>query len=562
MNKKDHFYSPMAKYILSIIIISVIILICNYLIVQKSYNSNFTTLSQAQNLQLKTEFNSFYNTNDAVLSILSETPGLENIINSFSYINIHNAISSNINFSYIVNLLDTAKSYNQNIQSISLMIFDRDAIIFDSGNVYDLNTEEIISSSNQALETLDSYFVYPYHYDFDYNNVVIGLRKIIYYDGKPIGAFTLNFNHEIFNNLIFPSESPNHLILMFDSLGQILYASDDNTMNWQTVRDLDSQFQQSISQAISDDLTLSFTENVNDKSYTFFSEFLGDKNLFFFIGHYDTPLKRKILLDSLLLSTISLILFVIYASYCSVKQNKVNQAIRHISDSLHNAGMGHFRFSHIKSEQLTVTQLNDHYNEMLSNLETISDNIASISFNVHQYATALNEDSTINSKAIEQIANAILTISQDTMEQVDEIETLGTLAKSIDIKIDHISSNFKALEQIVILNHHLDETDSISETNNLANFAEFDSYLNAIKEDIIYLKNRKDDISNHLKELTNTSRKNAMVNRKIKQSIDQQRDALKNMSKTITNLYRTSLNLNNNLSKFIVKVTPDEKHPS
>ena len=539
-------------YLFTLILFMFIITLGNYFVIKYELEQGFYTLTMTQSNQFLTEFNAFYDSNDLLLKSLSESPDIIRILDSFNYINIHNAVTSNNNYNYITKLLQSVTHNNNNISSATLTLYDRKAIIYDNGRVYDMQLNEPLSNSQNDNTSMDQAtdLLFPAYYDLNSNQLVIGMRRILYDHGKPIGAFTLQYDHNTFNDVLFPSESTDKKVIIFNTSGMILYASEDNTMNWQSLSDFDSHFLTQLTDIVARGEEVAFVGKLNDKDYTFYFKILGDKDLYFFTGFENQALKRSILTRTGMLSAISLGFLSIYIIFCTYRQSNIDKQLRSLIDAIQNASNGLFKFLEPKTDPETISILIEKYNELLNSLETISSNIFGISINIHQYATTLNEDSEINSKAIHQISNAILTISVDTMQQVEEIETLETLSKSMKIKVEKITTAFNALQE------------EIKKVESSHQFEWASPILLEIHSDIEYLNARENDSLKHLKKLSNASKKNAFVSREIKVSIDQQRDTLKNMSKVITNLYRTSLNLNNNLSRFKIKIKSEEKHPS
>ncbi|MBS7526030.1 cache domain-containing protein [Fusibacter paucivorans] len=548
MLKNTYWHRIVIRYASLAMIIACFITGTSYIIMQRALQHSFITLTEARTNQLLTEFNAFYAKKADAVATLASDPALIDFLHSLNYINIHNSAASNYQFYNIVEMLNNVSLRDPDILAVTLTLFDKNEIIYNTGDVYATQHNEPYNQWLPSHLPQDIDIIFPPYYDLHYNKSVIGFRKIIFDGDSPIGACTVHIEHDLFNDEVMLSEQSGDRLLFFDDKGYILYASEDDLVQWQTLGDVDASFTAELPELMRQQSSATFNGTMGNQNMLFYYAYLPDQSLHTIIGFNTAPINAEIRRYTLWISALSISFLLLFILWILMRNHKWEKQFRMFSKHLTAASEGLFSFTSLQSDNPSFNQLFIAYNDMLTSLETISSNISSISNNIHQYATALNEDAEVNNRAIQQISRAVRTISEDTMQQVEGIETLDTLARAINIKINGINKHFNAVESTL-----QNESDVHPEVL---------LFVKTLREDFQFLEARNNDILKYLKELTNASKQNAYVSRSIKRSIDQQRDSIKSMSRAITNLYRSSLNLNNNLSKFSVKIESNKKHPS
>lgn len=548
MLKNTYWHRIVIRYASLAMIIACLMTGTSYIIIKNALQHSFITLTDARTNQLLTEFNAFYAKKADAVDTLASEPLLMDFLHALNYINIHNSAASNHQFQNIVEMLNNVALRDPDILAVTLTLFDKNEIIYNTGDVYATQHNEPYNQWLPSNLPHDVEIIFPSYYDLHYNKSVIGFRKIIFDGDVPIGACTIHIEDHLFNDHVMTSEQSGDKLLFFDANGYILYASEDDLMQWQTLEDVDSSFTAELPALMRLQTSTAFYGTLNNQSMLFYYIYLPDQSLHAILGFNTAAVNNDILRYTLWISALSISFLLLFILWVLLRNHKWETQFRMFSKHLTAASEGLFSFTDLQSDNPSFNKLFVAYNDMLMSLETISNNISSISNNIHQYATALNEDAEVNNRAIQQISTAIRTISEDTMQQVEGIETLETLARAINIKIKGINGTFNAVET------------SLKQDERVR--PELLVLVQTLREDFQFLEARNSDIVKFLKELTNASKQNAYVSRSIKRSIDQQRDSVKSMSRAITNLYRSSLNLNNNLSKFSVKIETNKKHPS
>jgi methyl-accepting chemotaxis protein len=547
MLKNSYWHRVVIRYAALSIVLACLIACTSFIIIRSALQHSFITLTEARANQLLTEFNAFYEKKAIAIDTLASNSTFITFIRSLNYINIHNSAAANYQFDSVVELLNNTALRDSDILAVTLTLLDKDEMVYSTGDVYATQHNEPFNQLLPAKLTDSVEIIFPSYYDLHYNKSVIGFRRIIFDGDSAVGALTAHIEHSRFNAGVMPSEQSDNKLLLFDDNGHILYASEDNLVQWQTLEDIDASFTAGLPALMRLQTATSFNGTLGTQQMLFYYAYLPAQSLHAIIGFDTAPLKNDILQYTIWLSALSIGLLLIFILWAIIRNSRWEKQFHEFSEHLTSASNGLFGYTHLTSDNPSFNKLFAAYNDMLTSLETISNNISSISSNIHQYATALNEDAEVNNRAIQQISKAILTISEDAMRQVESIETLDTLARAIHIKIEGIDETFKSVETAFQSIPDLQPEELL--------------LVQKLREDFQFLKDRNDDIVKLLKGLTDASKQNAFVSRSIKRSIDQQRDSIKSMSRAITNLYRSSLNLNNNISKFSVKINTSKKHP-
>jgi len=558
----------------------------------------------------------FFESKELILSILSEHPTIVDFFKDASE-NTSN-ITKDQDYHTTIDLLNTFIEKDSAIAHISLSVPNSKTIIYSTGKIITTNFYESFNQINFS-ETQAVYLTEPY-VDVNSDQELLGIAIPVYEDNTLIGICAIHIKlDDMYHELHGLFKAPGILPVIYNNDGLILYDQNSNYINVYSLIDYPNP-------KLQDDRPLLFDlisskseskrfENNNfliyDKNFEHSNLNLAiiyDKDILHFPAR--NAVGKMVLTLLSILIAISLILNFIFRNLFK----KISDVLSHLD----KVSEGHLSHITVDKAPVELVALTNSYNGMIDSLVDLTKNIMIISANIHQFTTSLTDNANASTQTNSQISNSMIKMSSEISTEVDSIQNVIFLSKSISSQIEIILTltkqislrNFDAQEivteandriqilkqratinnlslenlQNLFLSSHNTETQSNHESisfqsaindsveinssiiNSINELNEIqltlESIINQTTKDLQqfitamqFIDKKRNIIESSLSSLNHSSSQSTEIIDSVLKEVDRQNESNQNLAKEITNLYRTSLHLNNQVSKF--KLPPE-----